>query len=774
MDTVGPSRAESGNLQEQQMVVMSEHPELALEQAYVDRAYQFLDRGLAEAERNMAEHKTLHRHTAQALQRALRILRDSRGTGQLVFGKMQSDGETLYIGRRRVHDENRDPVVVGWHAPAAAVFYEASPQDPRGLDLKRVFTEDERVLVRVIDEIVAQTAAAAADPTGAGAAFSDALLAELERSRDGAMRDVVATIQAEQFAIIRAPIAPGVVVQGGPGTGKTVVGLHRAAWLAFNHDELRRTGILVVAPSTSFLTYVSGVLPSLNVTDVDQIEVHRLYAGEAEIRAEGDLVAERVKGSAAMSTVLRRALDARIGWGEDDLVLQLGADHIRLSAVEVSEMVESVRQKKLSHADGRDEVRERLARMAVERHRTDQQAAGRPARATEGVIRRLASFANALDRAWPTFTPESFLRSLYGTQTLLVNATEGVLTVDERASLFRPSAASVAEEPWTEADLYCLDELSHLLTGEVVTYGHVVVDEAQDLSPMQARCVARRCPSGSFTVLGDLAQATGTWIRDGWDELTAHLGCPDAAVHELSIGYRVPAEVLDLAARQLPLAGVGLEPPRSIRRGYGHPALVACEPESRSEVVEKHLLAALARNQRCAVIVADQSQPGWLADLRARGLPVGDGAASDFAEPVTVLPVQGVKGLEFDHVVLVEPGEIASQSQHPARTLYVAMTRSTQSLDVVHCHSLPPGFPVAVEPLADDREETPGGIETSSDVSDGGSSAQVLGAPSSPAETSRRLAELADRLQTLDQGDLELVERLVARLSPREPSEDQA
>ncbi|QVT81489.1 DNA helicase IV [Nocardioides aquaticus] len=732
----------------------SVHPELSQEQAFVDRAYQLLDKGLGDAERSMADFQSQHRSTAVAIQRALRVLKESKGTGQLVFGKMRSDGEDLYIGRRRVRDENYEPVVVGWHAPAAQAFYEASPTEPGDLSLKRVFTEEQRRLVRVIDEIVASSAGDASDP-GVGSAFSDALLEELDRSRDGAMRDVVATIQSEQFRIIRAPLDRMVVVQGGPGTGKTVVGLHRAAWLAFNHEELRRAGVLVVAPSTTFLTYVSGVLPSLDVTDVDQVELQRLYAGEAEAVSAEETDTARIKGTAAMASVLARALEQRVGWGDDDLVLSLGADRITVPAEDIRVIVSDVSARRLAHSDARDQVRARLSQLAHEKHREEQRAAGRPVRANEATIRRLSAFTNAVDRMWPNFTPEELLRSLYGTQTWLLRATDGLLTPDERARLYRPMAESIGQEPWTEADLFCLDEAAALLTRDTVTYGHLVVDEAQDLSPMQARALARRCPHGSFTILGDLAQTTGPWLRRDWTELTQHLGSTATDLQTLSIGYRVPAPVLELAAHQLPLTGEDLVPPTSIRSGLGPPEILDAGPDGLQDTVVTVVEEKVAAGMSTAVLVPDATYDDWLASLRSADLAPGDGRDGDFAAKVTVVPQSGCKGLEFDAVVLVEPAELAAESLHPPRALYVAMTRCTQDLTVVHAAPLPPGL-AAPAP-------SPARGEDDADV-------EALAEPAPPedprlshpgTEPRPDLHEMVDRLSD---ADADLLRSLIGRL----------
>ena len=719
-----------------------DHPDLPGEQAYVARAWQYLDRGLADAERNYLDHGASSRATQQAMRRALRILRDARGDDhQLVYGRMDLDGETFYVGRRGVHDENHDRVVVSWHAPIASAYLEATPADTRGLDLKRVFVEQDRTLQRIFDEIAAQAADGQAAAT-TSPSVSDALLAELERSRDGAMRDVVATIQSEQFRIIRASSLQPLVVQGGPGTGKTVVGLHRAVWLAFNHPEIRSAGILVVAPNSAFLSYVSGVLPSLDAGDLHQADVASLYTGDASVAGSDDAETSLVKGSRRMAAVLGAALSGRVGWEEGDLQLAVGADRIGVPADEIRALLADVRSRSLSHADGRDVMRNGLAALAYQQYTDQLHDAGRSVIASEATIRRLATFTNALDRMWPALTPEELLRGLFGTQSWLLHATANVLTADERARLYRAPEAAIADEPWTRDDLFCLDELAHLIYGGTASYGHVVIDEAQDLSPMQARALSRRCPSGSFTVLGDLAQASGAWIRDTWSELTDDLSALEWAIEGLSIGYRVPAAVLDLAARQLPLIAPGLAAPRSIRVGRGEPAVVAA--------TEARLVAGAfelaqdyaAEGLKTAIVVADGRFDGVMAAAGPAAVDLGDGRDGDFALPLTLVPASLSKGLEFDAVVLVEPADIVASGAQGRRLLYIAMTRPTQILTLVHSRPLPSGL----EHLAPS-------------------------AAGGPAETgasgrSARQAALGELLKVLTPADLDLVEALVRRLAP--------
>jgi DNA helicase IV len=735
------------------------HAEHEREQAYVSLAYQLLDKGLASVEHTYRSYDEGNRATATALKRALDILRNSRGSGQLVFGRIDRDGEPLYIGRRRVHDESKNLVVASWHAPAAQVFYEASVDDPRGLELKRVFSEQDRVLSKIVDEITAATTADLGDTELTGPTpISDALLNELDRSRDGAMREVVATIQAEQFRIIRARRDQVLVVQGGPGTGKTVVGLHRAAWHAFNDEGLRRAGILVVAPSTAFLSYMSGVLPSLDASDILQVDLRSLYAGEASAHRVDTVEAARVKGSAAMASVLRRALDGRRGWTEGDLEFSLGGAKAVLPAPRISALVEDAASRELPHNQARDVLRQSLSAAAFAAYTEAQAVAGRAVIATEPAIRRLSTFTNALDRMWPTFTAEELLRSLYGTQSRLAEATAGVLSSDERAHLYREPQASIAEEPWTVDDLFCLDELSFLLNGEVRTYGHVVVDEAQDLSPMQARALARRCPEGSFTVLGDLAQATGSWIRDDWAELTDHLADTPATVETLSIGYRVPADVLALAARLLPLISPGLSAPQSVRVGAGAPTTHLDDDRPSADRALKLALADVALGLTTAVVVPDQSFDALLPGFLAVDGSTGDGRAGDFGQPLTIVPASLVKGLEFDSVIVLNPTELSRATPDGTRLLYVAMTRCTQVLRLVDRDELPEGLTHLLAPRQDFLFEEPKGVE-------------IDEPPVEPDDLSTVAAtdSLADLIASLDDDDRRLVHDLVRRLLQEGP-----
>ena len=729
---------------------MQAHPALADEQAYLDDAYDLLERGLADAEETIAAAVPGDRASARALRRALEVLQNSRGTGALIFGRADTNDTTMYVGRRRVYDQHKDLRVVSWHAPAASLFYEATPDAPHGLTLKRTFVEEDRRIVRLIDEILAAA-------PGTAPVFSDALLAELERSRDGAMRDVVATIQAEQFNVIRAPNDQLLVVQGGPGTGKTVVGLHRAAWLAYNDPALRDKGMLVVTPSATLLSYISGVLPLLGVSDVLQVQISDLYAGDAHPGATADPAAEALKGSERMAHLLHAALQQRIGDPAEGLEIAVGADRIRLTPQEVSGLLDDVRGRTLPHNEARTLLRQMLSQALHRAYAEQQRHRGRPIVASESTIRRLSAFSNALDRLWPTFSPEELLRTLYSTRSWLVDAATGILTVDERAALARDSAPSVAAEPWTEADLYCLDELAALLDGPPITYGHIVVDEAQDLSPMQARALARRCPSGAVTLLGDLAQARNPWTRDDWEPICRPFSGLAPRIENLTIGYRVPASALDLAALQLPLISPALEAPRSIRPGRFSPQVLACDPTSLTMTALAASQEAQTADMSVGVIVTDDDYDDLLEDCQGRSTDVGDGRDGDFAHRISLVPASLAKGLEFDAVVIIEPAAIIGTSDDGRRALYCAMTRCTQALYIVHALPLPAGLDhldtlpkATAQPDEQTSPPTPARHDTDNDLRQ----------------------QLDDTLAELDDDDVRMLLAMAQRLLPPRPRTD--
>jgi len=661
-------------------------PELQAEQDYLDHALASLSAMRSRAEqllRDLIGAGNPDLDYVAALSRRVNLLADS--PRPLLFGRIDEDeGPTWHIGRRHVEDVRSDPVVVDWRAPIAVPFYRASARDALGLARRRQIMVDRRSVVAVADDLFGGGDAGTGSTRLRG---GDALLAELERARTGEMLDIVATIQAEQDEIIRAPLGRLLTVQGGPGTGKTAVGLHRAAFLLYNHPPLSRDGVLVLGPSRAFLRYIAQVLPSLGEEAVVQTTVADI-APKAKVRVEEPMDVRRMKGDARMSELLRRALEGRRRTLDDDVSLRVRFARATLSAEQVNQLVASIVARPAPYKAGRLALRSRLVSEARRAFRSSARL-GADEAWFEGELISTDEFSGLLDTLWPAVSPTALVRDLLSSRAQLERFSTGLLTDDERQLLLRSRAATVASTAWSADDLALLDEAAALIGGRTRTYGHIVVDEAQDLTPMQFRMIARRAPSGSITVLGDLAQATGPWTYVDWSEVRAHL--PESAPRhhdELTLGYRAPGRVLDYASRLLPVAAPGVGPTSSIRTGRTDPAvhavpageLAAAALSEARLLTEEHALVAL---------IAPIELVPALARLARRDAAVGLLERDAMTRPITIVPAPAAKGLEFDAVVVVEPAAIAGADNRGLRLLYVALTRPIQHLSVVHAEPLP-------------------------------------------------------------------------------------
>jgi DNA helicase IV len=654
------------------------HPELQAEQAYVDRAYDQLDRmrsTVARTQEAMATEWAALNMEAWA-KRRMRTFEDAeRG---LVFGRLTLDGtpRPLYVGRRWVHDDRHESLVVNWQAPAARPFYTATPQQPHGVQQRRRFRAEGRRLTDISDEALDGSAVE-------GASVSDFLLEELERRRDVRMRDIVATIQSDQYRLITADPDGALVVQGGPGTGKTAVGLHRASWLLYTHRErLRR--VLVVGPNPTFMDYVSHVLPTLGEEAVEQRAVTELLEG-IEVGREEEPDVARLKGDPKLREVVARAVEIAVVPAPEELVTLVDGVYVRVRERDVAALLVEA----LEAGDPLGLARERF-RMAVLRRfyeRYGELFGPRALRSfdeLERALRRGGFLTRWLDRVLPLPQPEKLVSRLLTSPAALEAASDGVLDADERKLLLRDRPRRISELRWSDQDVPLLDEARALLAGAPRSYGHVIVDEAQDLSPMQLLAISRRAVDGSLTILGDVAQATGPVVYRRWQELAPYL--PDEAemeIEELRHAYRVPAEIMDFALPLLDRIAPEVEPPLAYRKGGDPPRLVPVD--------ENELIAAALRE---AAALAQQD--GLLAVIVPRAL-AGDLPQGELFDEISVpvLTPRQAKGLEFDHVVVVEPAAIADDGDRGLRELYVALTRPTKTLVVVHARPLP-------EPLTTD------------------------------------------------------------------------
>ncbi len=778
----------------------SVHSELSAEQAHVDRAYDRLgelDRQalmLAEAERT-----GYSRTPAGMLERDVRERAGLRrratlrlGHLDLCFGRIDCQGgETYHLGRVAVADEDSEPLIVDWRAPVAEPFYRATAAEPLGIRRRRHLITRGRRVLRLDDELLVDATdgdrASADDLVLVGEA---ALLDALRQVRTGRMGDIVSTIQTEQDRIIRAPLGGLVVVQGGPGTGKTAVALHRAAYLLYTHRfPLEQLGVLFLGPNPMFLRYIERVLPTLGESGCRMATVDDLVLGTSAHSIEAPAVA-RLKGDVRMADLMLKAVRSRQRPTRRVVNIPFGAHALALGPRRAAAIVDQALA-----SPGTHNARRPLVAALVHRHLRRQYdravaralEAGLAARRMpdddlDDALRSAPEVEQLLDRLWPVLSPERLVDDLLGVPALLSEAADGLLSADEQQLLARPRTVAGATPSWSTADLALLDEVAPLLgsterksrrrsgpvgdedvaaivdralaehlpecpeceaeltyTGgprgdwhcgacirdwhspqvlspagamllqtlrerlfeaateravaagpALRTYGHVVVDEAQDLSPMQWRMVARRCPSGSMTIVGDLGQASGHWAPDGWEEVIAFVPAPRSTVVELTVNYRTPGEVMALATQVLAEARPDLTAAQSVRDSGVAPRFVKTEASDLVDVVVSLAVeeASAVEGGKVAVLTPEALLGGLRRGLTAHPELLGE-TDDLLSAPVSVLVLDDAKGLEFDSVIVVEPADIAAEHAHGLGALYVALTRTTTRLVVAHSQGLP-------------------------------------------------------------------------------------
>ncbi|PZG91254.1 AAA family ATPase [Streptomyces sp. NTH33] len=628
---------------------------------------------------------------ARQIDERVKALADLSGT-PLFFGRLDylhapgadraegADGEKFYIGRRHVHDADGDPMVIDWRAPVSQPFYRASRKDPMDIALRRRFGYTGGDLTAYEDEHLSDPAEAATT--------SKLLQREIERPRVGPMRDIVATIQPEQDEIVRSGLSGTVCVQGGPGTGKTAVGLHRVAYLLYAHRErLARSGTLVIGPNRSFLHYIEQVLPALGELTVRQSTVDDLVA-HVEVRAADDAAAAVVKGDARMAEVLRRALYSHVTMPTEPVVVVRGSRRWRIPAYELEEIVRELLDRDIRYGAAREALPQRIAHAVLVRM---ERAGEAPDDRVQDTVARNPAVKAAVKAVWPPVDPAKLVLRLLTDADFLAAHADGILTEEERKTILwaRP-VRSVKSARWSAADAVLIDEATDLME-RTPSLGHVVLDEAQDLSPMQYRAVGRRCTTGSATVLGDLAQGTTPWATRTWEEALAHLGKSDAVIEELTAGFRVPTDVIAYASRLLPHIAPNLTPVASIRENPGF-------FEVRTTAGDAEVVAAceelLRHEGSVALIAADPRVPALAEALTAAGVPyLSPGEETTARTRLTLVPASLAKGLEYDYVVLDEPRAVVDaepDERTGLRRLYVSLTRAVSGLVVTHTAPLPP------------------------------------------------------------------------------------
>ena len=561
---------------------------------------------------------------------------------------------TWYIGRRYIEDAEHDPVVIDWRAPIAAPFYRATGVDPLGLAHRRRFTLADGDLGAYLDEQLD-------DPDAAGAATGvpDPVLAEIGAARTGSMREIVATIQAEQDVVIRAPIDQCLVVQGGPGTGKTAVGLHRAAYLLFEHRRrLVRDGVLVVGPNRVFLDYIGNVLPSLGERSVQQRTVADLCVPRLPSLDGADTdEARRAKGSPEMLAALEAASTRHVVLPTEPIRQPFGARTLVFEPDEIAGWITAALSGNVPVNKRRDGLRSAVDWALLQR--TGQEKAST----------KMDVLRGALAKAWPAVQP---------------------IKLVDRLLLEHGFGPGGSRRRWTLADQFLVDEANSLVNGTPFTFGHVVVDEAQDHSAVALRVIGRRSPSGSLTVLGDLAQSTTPAGQEDWDTALGFLSRGSGTVAQLTIGYRVPAPVLDVANRLLPHTGVHTTASTSVRVDGVPPAVLLVDTARLADAVAEEVRHTKHRHPNTGIVAPERLFDEIADALRAVGLRAAHQVQALEPGDVPMFTPEAVKGLEFDGVVIVNPHEIFGGTARGARLLYVALTRAVQTVRLVGDQVPPP------------------------------------------------------------------------------------
>jgi DNA helicase IV len=651
--------------------------ERALEQKYFDAAWERREQQratLRTAPDAAAGSTAAARGVRQAVRNRLEAMPDA--SEAVAFGRIdiEADGETFYLGKQAILSEDKDMLVVNWQQDIVSGYYTATAADPCGIARRRAFQTtlneivdfDDLVFSDLVERIEALSEA---EKRG----VDDVLLRDLEQGRDGEMRDIVQTIHESQYDLIRRPLDTLLIVQGGPGTGKTAVALHRASWLLYAHrDELVAEDILVVGPNPTFGRYIQKVLPGLGNDGVAQSDLTRLGPIRSSGRTETMEVA-RLKGDGRMVGFLHRALHARVRFPERATSLRVGDGPRPLSlSRETIEAQLAIHSRLSTYNLGRAAMRDWLTSTARE-------WAGRT-----GTVEATAIDA-ALERVWPQLTPPAFLRDLLGSREQIRAAAGDAFTAGDIERLHRQAADRLAAEAWSDSDVALLDEANRLINGRGNTYAHIVVDEAQDLTPMQLHAVRQRSSRGSYTLVGDLAQSTGAWAHSDWDDLATALELDHPAeVVELKYGYRVPKQVTDLADRLLPNIAPGLEPATVIRFGPSDPETLLVEEDDLSDTAIDRAREYAADGHFVGIICAPSTHDDLAARLSARAVTYTDAARGELGNTINLMTAEQSKGLEFDAVVLVEPAAIAGTDITGLRQLYIALTRTTKFLALVH------------------------------------------------------------------------------------------
>ncbi len=670
---------------------MPADPALTEEQAHLDltyAAYEALLRALSVSRRDRQGDE----FTAEVLERMRleRLRAYTSASGPLYFGRIdRQDGGPLYVGRHAVANAENELLAINWRAPAAQPFYAATPADPRGITRRRRLDIEDKAVLGFVDEQLV---------IGGEEHLTEAIIEDITRQRVGEMRQIISTITPEQYELIAARVEGALVVQGGPGTGKTAVGLHRAAWLIYADPALARAGVLIVGPNKTFIAYIAQVLPSLGEQSIEQRPIDALVSVRPLARAEEEERATLL-GSGRMAVLLERLLWERVGPPAEPVRMTVARVPLEIGPAEVGELIDDARASRRTYQAGRERFRDRLADRLATRVLEGARVAASP-EAAASAVRQAKEWQKLATAAWPRQTAEQLVAALFKNRKRLTAAADGLLEPAE-IDLLLASTPPAKSGAMTHSEFALLDEARALIDPELRTFGHVVVDEAQNLTPMELRMVVRRARGQSLTVLGDVAQRTAEARLTTWEAVLEEAGVESITIEELLVSYRVPDDFLRIAAPVAPGASV----PEGVRQAPWPAVRVATSCERLGDVaLELALRMGEEVGGSVGVVVPAVLREALDAAFAGAASAAAEDAEGGLSGGVNLLGLRAIKGLEFDAAVVVEPAAILDERPDGgAGGLYTALTRSTRALAVVHADPLPDAIAGAsdLEPVRD-------------------------------------------------------------------------
>jgi DNA helicase IV len=677
---------------------MATKEDLAVEQMHVDiavdaREQRRHDRASGKYSIKDALIRPINTMAGESLEK-LRELGDPEDEVCFAYVLDEKEGKQ-YVGKHLISSEKHDVLVCSWRSEIGGKYYVANYRKPVGLSGKCFLVHETPNTLKDLEEVMFTDLAQKVQnlTREPESDVSDAVLDELNRDSTGSLKEIIKTIHASQYDIISAPRRGLHVVQGAPGTGKTVVGVHRASWLLYpgNDVDLKAEKLLIVGPNITFIKYIEKVVPGLGDDKVSHRDLSMLGPKVLVTRSE-DPEVSRLKGDLRMKRLLTQALRDRLRIPQDNVIYAVPGQNrsIELSAEGLAIKLEEFRAASLTYSAARANLKVWLLNSVNEILRTDYE------RQNPGVTRgapfvKEADVESLTEKIWPSITAAAFLRDFYGSQGRIISAAMQLdFMVKDLSLLERRPGAQLSTETWSLADVALLDYLEAQIVGQGETFDYLVVDEAQDMTPMQIESIRRRSSTGDILLLGDMAQGTGSWIYESWEDIAELLGVTINRLDELEFGYRVPKQIFDYAARVLTYIDPSLKSPKLVRDVPESPKIdISSDYKELFSKLISDLGSMDTSTGLIGVIAADDQCETIADELTNSSISFNNLATGSLGIGLNLVPVSRQKGLEFDTVILIEPQSIIDIPRVGLRQLYVALSRALRSLHIYAIEELP-------------------------------------------------------------------------------------